>query len=248
MAPTAVGGGMAAMDALWHGVANGRPYALMLLDAWMPDQDGFTIAAMVRERAQLANTRIIMLTSSVRPNNPGKVGELRLDGHLLKPLRREELLETIYRVMSTTQEVERDLAISLEAPRPLLRPLRILVAEDNEMSALVIEQLLVRGGHDVKLATTGGEALRYARDEAFDVALIDVHMPELDGLEVVQALRQLETGTTRHLPVIALTARTRKEDRDRCLAAGMDEFLTKPIRAADVWAAIGRVSQGGHRA
>jgi signal transduction histidine kinase/DNA-binding response OmpR family regulator len=243
MEPLAVGGGMAAMDALWHSVASGKPYPLMLLDAWMPDQDGFTIAAMVRERAQLATTRIIMLTSSVRLNNPAKVSELRLDGHLLKPLRREELLDTIYRVMSSAQEVVPEPPIAIEEPTSNQRALRILVAEDNEMSALVIEQLLRRRGHDVTLATSGRDALTFACEEEFDLAFIDVHMPELDGLEVVQALRERETGSSRRLPVIALTARTRKQDRDRCIAAGMDDFLTKPIRPVDVWAAIGRVVQ-----
>jgi CheY-like chemotaxis protein/anti-sigma regulatory factor (Ser/Thr protein kinase) len=242
MVPLAVGGGMAAMDALWHGVASGKPYPLVLLDAWMPEQDGFAVAAMVRERAQLAGTHIIMLTSSVRPTSSAKISELRLDGLLLKPLRREELLDTIYRVVSATREVVREPAVA-GPPEGGARPLRILVAEDNELNAEVIDQLLRRHGHHVTLATTGREALTRARGEVFDLALVDLHMPELDGLELVETLRRLEHGTSRRLPVIALTARTRQEDRDRCLAAGMDDFLSKPIRPAELWAAIDRVLQ-----
>jgi two-component system, sensor histidine kinase and response regulator len=120
----------------------------------------------------------------------------------------------------------------------LVTRLHILVAEDNELSAQVLEQLLIRQGHRVRLATDGKEALARAEKGGFDLLLLDVHMPELDGFQVIQAVRQREQNTGRHLPVIALTARSRKEDRERCLAAGMDDFLTKPIHPPDLWAAI----------
>ena len=120
-------------------------------------------------------------------------------------------------------------------------PLHILVAEDNEFNAQLLEQLLVRRGHRVRLASNGREALALAEEGAFDLLLLDVHMPELDGFQVVQAIRERERTAGGHLPIIALTARSRKEDRERCLAAGMDDFLAKPIQAADLWAAIDRV-------
>jgi CheY-like chemotaxis protein/HPt (histidine-containing phosphotransfer) domain-containing protein len=115
------------------------------------------------------------------------------------------------------------------------------VAEDNELSAQVLEQSLVRQGHRVRLASNGQEALTLAEQGNFDLLLLDVHMPELDGFQVVQAVRERELAADGHLPIIALTARSRKEDRERCLAAGMDEFLTKPISPADLLAAIDRV-------
>jgi CheY-like chemotaxis protein len=116
------------------------------------------------------------------------------------------------------------------------------VAEDNEFNAQLLEQLLERRGHHVRLAGNGREALALAQREAFDLLLLDVHMPELDGLQVVAAIREQERATGGHLPVIALTARVRKEDRERCLAAGMDDFLGKPIQAANLWAAIDQVA------
>jgi CheY-like chemotaxis protein/HPt (histidine-containing phosphotransfer) domain-containing protein len=119
--------------------------------------------------------------------------------------------------------------------------LSILVAEDNEFNAQLLEQLLGRRGHRVRLAGNGRAALRLAGEEAFDLLLLDVHMPELDGFQVVGAIRERERAAGGHLPIIALTARSRKEDRERCLAAGMDDFLSKPIQAADLWAAIDRV-------
>ena len=119
--------------------------------------------------------------------------------------------------------------------------LRILVAEDNDFNAQLLEQLLMRRGHRVRLANNGREALALVEEEAFDLLLLDVHMPELDGFQVVQAIRERERTAGGHLHVIALTARSRKEDRERCLAAGMDDFLAKPIQADDLWAAIDRV-------
>jgi CheY-like chemotaxis protein len=124
---------------------------------------------------------------------------------------------------------------------PLTTHLHILVAEDNEFNAQLLEQLLERRGHRVRLANNGREALALAEEETSDLLLLDVHMPELDGFEVARAIREHEQMTGGHLPIIALTARSRKEDRERCLAAGMDEFLAKPIQAADLWAAMERV-------
>ena len=127
------------------------------------------------------------------------------------------------------------------APVPTTTPLHILVAEDDELSRQVLEQVLIRQGHRVWLANNGREALALAEEGGFDLLLLDVHMPELDGFQVVQAIRERELTATGHLPVIALTARSRKEDCERCLAAGMDDFLTKPVRPADLWTAIERV-------
>jgi two-component system, sensor histidine kinase and response regulator len=248
MKPAAVGDGMAAMDALWHRAANGRPYVLVLLDARMPDADGLGVAAMIRERAELAATRIILLTSGERPWDPARFRELRIDAQLLKPVQQDELLETIYRVMSRSQGKFPLLARPTPTqqtplPSPTTTPLHILVAEDNELSAQVLEQSLARQGHRVRLAGNGREVLALAEQGGFDLLLLDVHMPELDGFQVVQALRERESSTGGHLPIIALTARSRKEDRERCLAAGMDDFQTKPIRPADLLAAIDRVLQ-----
>jgi CheY-like chemotaxis protein len=219
----------------------------VLLDARMPDADGLTVAAKIRERAELAATRIILLTSGERPGDPARFRELRIDAQLLKPVQQDELLETIYRAMSRSRRnappsawpTSRQQAST--APVPAATPLHILVAEDNELSAQVLEQALVRQGHRVRLANNGREALTLAEQGGFDLLLLDVHMPELDGFQVVKAVRERELTAGGHLPIIALTARSRKEDRERCLAAGMDEFLTKPIRPADLLAAIDRV-------
>jgi two-component system sensor histidine kinase/response regulator len=248
MEPAAVGDGLAALDALWDAVSVGRPYTLVLLDARMPDTDGLALAAKIRKRTELAATRIILLTSGERPGDWDRVREQRIDAHLLKPVPQDELLETIYRVMSRANGDAPPTVGSVggrepvAAPIPAAAPLRILVAEDNEINAQLLEKLLARRGHRVRLTNNGREALALAGEGAFDLLLLDVHMPELDGFQVIQAVRERERSTGGHLPVIALTARARQEDRVRCLAAGMDDFLAKPIQAADLWAATERVT------
>jgi PAS domain S-box-containing protein len=251
MKPVAVGDGIAAMDALWDGVSTGRPYALILLDARMPDTDGLALAAQVRKRAEWSATRIILLTSGDRPGDLARSRELRIDAHLLKPVQQEELREAIYRVLrrdegrEMSDESRTKRQPSSLIPQPSSLPLRILVAEDNEFNSQLLEQLLVRRGHRVRVATDGREALARVEEGGFDVLLLDVHMPELDGFQVVRAIRERERAAGGHLPVIALTARARQEDREQCLAAGMDDFLAKPIQATDLLAAINRLGVNG---
>jgi PAS domain S-box-containing protein len=253
MEAEAVGDAAAAMDALWHRAANGRPYALALLDARMPDRDGLSLATQIRKRAELSATHIILLTSGDRPGDSALFRQLRIDIHLLKPVQQEELLETIHRVMSRARVsgggVRGEWSLSpgvatpglTSHPSPLTPHLHILVAEDNEFSAQLMEQLLTRRGHHVRLASNGPEALALAEEGGFDVLLLDIHMPILDGFSVVGAIRERERATGGHLPVIALTARSRREDRERCLAAGMDDFLTKPVPTAALFEAIERL-------
>jgi CheY-like chemotaxis protein len=247
MKSASVGDGLAALDALWHGAVCGRPYVLALLDARMPDVDGLALAAQIRQRNELSGTRIILLTSGDRPGDVARSRELRVDAHLLKPVQRDELLATIYEVMSrqvvsgkAVSGESSEPALSTPHPSPLATNLRILVAEDNEFNAQLLEQLLARRGHRVQLAPNGREALAMAETQAFDLMLLDVHMPELDGFQVVRAVREREQTAGGHLPIIALTARSRQADREQCLAAGMDDFLAKPIQAGDLWAAIDR--------
>jgi CheY-like chemotaxis protein len=178
MKPQAAGDGLAALDVLWHGAACGRPYPLVLLDARMPDVDGLALAAQIRQRGELSATRIILLTSEDRPSDLARCRALRIDAHLLKPLQQDELLDAIYRVMNrrapevptddgrgSRAEGTRVVAGLTEAsslvprPSPLAPSLHILVAEDNDFNAQLLEQLLERRGHRVRVASNGRDAL-----------------------------------------------------------------------------------------
>jgi PAS domain S-box-containing protein len=246
MVPTAVGDGVTAMAALWRGVAQGRPYLLVLLDGRMPDIDGLTLAAKIRQQTELSAARIILLTSGDRPGDLTRARQLGIAASLLKPLQQGELLETILRVMGHQGDPD-GLLISPAVVRPPIPEglvglrLRILAAEDNEFNRDLLEHMLARLGLSAAMAANGREALALLEREPFDLLLLDIHMPELDGFQVIGAIREREGTAGGHLPVIALTARSRNEDRGRCLRAGMDECLTKPFSAADLWAAMDRV-------
>jgi len=191
--------------------------------------------------------RIVLLTSGDLPGDLARLRELPIDAHPVEPVQQEASLDAIYRVMSRnkadppTADRHAPSQETASAPAPATASLHILVAEGNEFNAQLLEQLLRRRGHYVRVASNGREALALAQERVFDLLLLDVHMPELDGFQVVPAIRERERAAAGHLPVIALTARARKEDRERCLATGMDDFLSKPVRAADLWATIERV-------
>jgi CheY-like chemotaxis protein/HPt (histidine-containing phosphotransfer) domain-containing protein len=254
MQPTGVGHGLAALEAIRHSASGGPAYPLLLLDDRMRERDARKLAAAIRERAELAATRIIVLNSAVSFGASDGFRELRVDAQMFKPIQQGELLETIYRVISRADadsppdERPAPAQEPHRAPAPATESLYILVAEDNEFNSQLMEQLLIRRGHRVRVATNGREALALTRIEVFDLVLLDLHMPELDGFQVVSKLREREQPSGSHLPVIALTARSNREDRERCLAAGMDDFLSKPVRPAELAAAIDRVLASRPRA
>lgn len=251
---TAVSDTATALDALERAAAAGRPYPVVLLDAWMPGADVPGLGAAIRGRPELAGTRIILLTSGDHSDDPVGLGGISADARLLKPGPPDELLDAIDRVMARPAG-EPTPAFGPAAPSPHPGQLRILVAEDDEFNSRHFVRLLGKAGHRARLATNGREALallgiggpgaggRPGSD--FDLLLLDLHMPELDGFQVVGAIRERERSTGGHLPVIALTARSRTEDRDRCREAGMDDYLSKPVRAAELFAAIGRAVPTG---
>jgi CheY-like chemotaxis protein/HPt (histidine-containing phosphotransfer) domain-containing protein len=186
-----------------------------------------------------------LLYSGERSVDTRELSPVRIDARLPKPVQQDELLEAIYRLMRAGPG-DSEKAAQASLPRaagsqPSESPtLRILVAEDNEFNAELIEQLLARRGHRVTLAHDGREAVALAERGDFDLLILDLHMPELDGFQVAQTIRVNEQTAGGHLPVIALTASSRHEERERCFAAGIDDFLSKPIRTAELWAAIDR--------
>jgi CheY-like chemotaxis protein len=242
------------MDALHQAVEAGTPYSLVLLDGRMPDGDGLKVARQIRRHVDHSATRIILLPSEDSGISIARSREMGINASLLKPVQQSELLETISLVMGRTSERMKDETGRLKEDtkdasdpnssfivHPSSFPLRILVAEDNEFNVILLKQLFELRGHFATFAGNGREAVALATGGMFDVLLLDIHMPEMDGFEVAQAIREHERGSPEHLPIIAFTARTGKSDRERCLAAGMDDFLSKPVQAEALWEVIDRV-------
>ena len=251
MTPTATADGPEAMSALWRGVASKEPFALVLLDARMPGTDGLELAKGISQTPELSTCRIILLTSGDRPGDARRYPALRISAVLMKPLQQEELLDNVYRVLSQGA-VGAEIAESIPTTAPdtvqepaaveqSLRRLKVLVAEDNRFNQQVIQRTLERRGHTVQVVPNGSETLVALEQSAFDLLLLDVNMPEMDGFEVIRTIREREKTSGNHLSVIALTALSGKRDRERCIEAGMDDFLAKPVRAAEVYAALERV-------
>ncbi len=246
--PTAVGSGQAALEEMRRAAAAGEPYPLVILDSLMPQMDGFALAEQIRSRPELTGATIMLLVPADRPDAMARCKEAGISASVLKPVKQSELLNTILEVLSKA-------ARSVAAPgrkerveaEPAGRPLAVLLAEDNLVNQRLAVRILEKRGHRVTVANNGKEALIALEGQAFDLVLMDLEMPELGGFEAVGLLRERERGTGRHLPVIALTAHAMKGDRERCLAAGMDGYVSKPIRAPELFeemdAALGTARQ-----
>ncbi len=234
MKPTAVEGGRAAVDALIAAAKAGNPYVLVLLDANMPDLDGFSVAEEMSKHPELAGATIMMLTSSGKYGDISRCRELRIAAYLTKPIKQADLLEAICQVLEPDETIASPEPVS----KPAVTSARVLLAEDNLVNRRVAVGLLTRRGHKVTAVTNGLEALAALDADTFDVVLMDIQMPEMGGLEATAAIRERERRTGAHVRIIALTAHAMTGDRDRYLAAGMDGYLAKPVDRLALFAAI----------
>jgi len=233
MRPTTVEDGEQALDKAVAARDDGEPFELILTDMHMPRMDGFDLIEHIREMPGLVASTIMMLTSGGQRGDAQRCEELGVAAHLLKPVRQSELREALIRVVRAKYPQQNDMqsASSLSAvTRTPSRSLRILLAEDNSVNQLLATRLLEKRGHKVKVTSNGREALEALEANDYDLVLMDVQMPEMDGIEATVALRVKEKLTGLHQPVIALTALVIKGDRERCIAAGMDGYISKPIR------------------
>jgi CheY-like chemotaxis protein len=238
MLPTTSNSAPAGLQALEQAQAAGEPFALLLLDVHMPEVDGFTLVEQIRQRRELAETKIVMLTSAGRRDDAARCRQLGITGYLSKPIKQSELLEAISAALGTSPQTESLLPVKRHALRESQRRLNILLAEDNSVNQRLMVRLLEKHGHHVVVAGNGREALAALERESFDLVLMDVQMPEMDGFEATAAIRQREQATGTHIPILAMTAHAMAGDRERCLEAGMDGYVCKPVQIQALLAAI----------
>ena len=242
--PTLASSAREAFDHLRAAGRGGRPFALLLSDVNMPAVDGFELAAWVRDDADVGATPLILLTSSARPGDGDRRTDLKIDGQLLKPVKQSELFVAIVSALDVphARADDRPGEPGEPADRAALASLRVLLAEDNRVNQRLALGVLGKLGCAVTLAENGREAVDAATAGTFDVVLMDVQMPELDGLEATREIRRREGDGAasgrgqepRHLPIVAMTAHAMSGDRERCLDAGMDDYLPKPVRRRDL--------------
>jgi two-component system, sensor histidine kinase and response regulator len=239
MKPCSAESGALALDALESAQQKGDPFRLLLIDGNMPVMDGFELAQRIQQRRMAAGepeATVLMLTSGGKPGEASRCKQLGISAYLLKPVLKADLMAAILKALSEQQGEMRSAAtlVTRQILRGPAHKLRILVAEDNAVNQAVILRVLQKMGHTSMLAQTGKEALALASTEKFDLAFMDVQMPEMDGLAATAAIRASETVTGTHLPIFAMTAHAMSGDRERCLQAGMDGYITKPVRFSDI--------------
>jgi two-component system sensor histidine kinase/response regulator len=244
MRPTAVDGAEAALAELKSAVRLGRPFPLVLTDAHMPGMDGFELVERIQADPELSSVTIMMLSSADLAGETARCRTLGVAVYLTKPVKQSELLNAILMALRGNESIWEHAAIEGEgeAPNPKTRPLRVLVAEDNPVNRKLIVRLLEQRGHTVLTAGNGVEAVQAVRQEDFDLLLMDVQMPEMDGLEATAAIRA-EEPPGQHLPIVALTAHAMKGDEERCLAAGMDGYVSKPVAVEALFQVVARCLQ-----
>ncbi len=232
MLPKSVEGGAEAIVELLEACAAQEQYGLIISDLLMPNMDGFGFVERIREKPELSTAIIMLLTSAGRRGDTARCEELGVSAYVMKPVRQSELHEVISRLLGDhLQDVEQPLLTryAMANARNSPESLHILVAEDNTVNQKLVARLLEKRGHRVKVVANGREALESLEQDTYDLILMDVQMPEMDGFKATAELREREKRTGRRIPVIALTAHAMKGDRERCLDAGMDNYLSKPV-------------------
>src|SRR4029453_16202803 len=236
--PTIVNDGYTALTTLEQARAAGTPFPLVLLDAHMPGMDGFTLAARMHQDLQGAGTVVMMLTAVGLRGDAARCRELGIAAYLMKPITQRELWEAIQTVLDRRLETAQPPLVTQHSVRESHRRLHILLAEDNPVNQKLTVRLLEKWGHTVMAVDNGQEALEALLHQRFDLVLMDVQMPEMDGFEATAAIREHEQASGAHVPIVAMTAHAMAGDRERCLEHGMDGYVSKPLRPEELLATI----------
>jgi two-component system, sensor histidine kinase and response regulator len=244
--PTLVDGAPAALAALEGARRAAKPFHLLLLDAQMPGMDGYALARKVKAE-QKAKTPAMILLTSAGLREPSQARRVGIHATLLKPVKQSDLLDTIVTTLGRSVPQGRPV-VRPSVARKTARPLHVLLVEDNRVNQKMATRILEKRGHRVTMVENGRQALdeiEQSPASGIDVVLMDVQMPVMNGLEATTHIRARERGGLARLPIVAMTAHAMRGDRERCLEAGMDAYLVKPIQADEMIAAIESFSSGG---
>ena len=249
MKPVAVADALSALEELQKASPTSRRYHAVISDCQMPEVDGYTLAKWIKHDDRLRQTPFVMLTSLGRAEDPARLRRLGISRYLTKPVKHSDLFDALASLFTVAPKQEKRRARPTLAARAR-RPLRILVAEDQAVNRRLVTTLLEKRGHTIVQVEDGKQAcdaVAAPGAKPFDVIVMDLQMPEMGGLEATQVIRQRETGAGRRVPIVALTAHAMKGDRDRCLAGGMDEYLSKPIDTPLLIATVEGIGDSGLR-
>jgi signal transduction histidine kinase/CheY-like chemotaxis protein/HPt (histidine-containing phosphotransfer) domain-containing protein len=245
---TGVQDGQSAINELNRAATDGESYRIVILDSLMPEMDGFRVAQWMQEELAGSDTRTIMLSSNANAGDVERCRQLGVARYMQKPVVQSDLLETLIRVTGDGQTEETPQDSFLETAAGEYQPLTILLAEDGEVNRQVAIGLLTQQGHEVIVARDGGEAVAALDKQPFDVVLMDVQMPNMDGHQATKIIRQKEAASNRHTPIIAMTAGAMKGDEEKCLRSGMDAYVSKPFNPQTLFQTIQRcVNEQGSR-
>ncbi len=233
-----VSNGVEALEALGAATRNGAPFRVVLLDCQMPGLDGFELAELIRDSRSLTGAVIMMLTSDDRGGDVARCRRLDISAYLVKPVRRSDLLSSVLHALAERENGAQHSLVNHAGSSENQMHRRILVAEDNPVNQRFLCRALEKLGHFPTMAANGNEAVAQVRSGGFDLIFMDVQMPEMDGLAATAAIRKLEAERGNHIPIFAMTAHALQGDRERCLAAGMDGYISKPASLADIGNAV----------
>ncbi len=243
MMPDAVASAREAIEDLRRAKTGGQAIPIVLSDMHMPGADGVMLTEWIRADAALEGTTVIILTSGARPEDLKRCEELKVAAQLMKPVKQSELLEAVGKALGAAVITPSDVETQPAAEDIKLSQLQVLLAEDSVVNQRLAVALLERQGHTVTVVESGKQAIDALSSGQFDVVLMDVEMPEMDGLEATAVIRTMEKKTDKHIPIVAMTAHAMKGDRERCLDAGMDDYVAKPIHSKELFATLAAVVQ-----
>ncbi|MCP4633847.1 MAG: PAS domain S-box protein [candidate division Zixibacteria bacterium] len=233
-----------AFEALTTANTNNDPFKLVLLDIHLPDNNGFKTAKQIKTNPAFRDMKIIAFTSTGKRGDGAQCRENGIDGYLVKPLKQSLLFDTIITALSIRQiDESQNQLITSHSVEEQSRRLRILIAEDNPVNSKLVENILTKRGHYIVLAEDGREAIERLNEEEFDIVLMDVQMPNMDGFQATAKIREMELKTKEHIPIIAMTAHALAGDREMCIDADMDSYISKPIDPKQLFSMIEALSQ-----